>query len=272
MGIVFIIIVILVMTFALLIMPRVTMRPDMNGILTDYAHRGFFDNGDGVPENSLAAFKYAVVGGFGIELDVQLTADGEVVVFHDYDLKRMCGENVKLSSLTLEELRKYKLAGTNYGIPTFKEVLKLVDGRVPLLVELKGESNDVSLCPKVAEILDGYNGAYSVESFNPFLLRWFKKNRPDTARGQLVSNLLKAKQGGNFARNLVLTAMLTNCFSRPDFIAVDEKFMRGISVWVCVNLFGAKMFVWTVRKKEHFDINKENGDCSIFEGFDPSAE
>ena len=106
MAIAFLIIVILAAGYALLVMPRVTMRPDMKRLLTDYAHRGLFSNADGVPENSLAAFEYAVMGGFGIELDLQLTADGEVVVFHDYSLKRMCGEDVKLSSLTLDELKK----------------------------------------------------------------------------------------------------------------------------------------------------------------------
>ena len=263
------IIVLLVMVYALLILPRVTMRPDMRGIETDYAHRGFFDNNDGVPENSLAAFKYAVMGGFGIELDLQLTKDGQVVVFHDYSLKRMCGKDVKLSSLTLDELKSFNLLNTGYKIPTFVEVLKLVDGKVPLLIELKGESGDTSLCPAVAEILDKYKGDYCVESFNPLLLRWFKNNRPNVVRGQLVTNLIKNKTPGNFFRNLALSGMLTNCLSRPDFIAVDGKHLKSLSVLICVNLFGTKLFVWTIRKKEHFDINKENGDFSIFEGFDP---
>lgn len=269
MAIIFLVIVIIVMGYAWLIMPRTTMRPDMNNILTDYAHRGLFSNDEGVPENSLAAFKYAVLGKFGIELDVQLTADGEVVVFHDYNLKRMCGEDVKLSSLTLAELRKYKLLDTKYGIPTLKEVLALVDGRVPLLVELKGESGDTSVCSATADILDGYGGAYSVESFNPLLLRWFKKNRQDVARGQLMTNLVKSKFAGNILRNLALSALLTNFLSRPDFIAVDRKCLKDLSVKICSGIFGTTIFVWTVVKKEHFDINRENGDFSIFEGFNP---
>lgn len=269
MGIIFILMVIAIMTYALLIMPRSTMRPDMRELLTNYAHRGFFDNNDGVPENSLEAFRYAVLGVFGIELDLQLTKDGEVVVFHDYTLKRMCGADVKLSSLTLDELKSFNLLNTGYKIPTFKEVLTLVNGKVPLLIELKGESGDTSLCPAVDQILDDYKGAYSVESFNPLLLRWYKNNRPDVVRGQLVTNLLKEKNGGSFLRNLALSAMLTNCLSRPDFIAADQKYLRGISIRLCTQIFGTKLFVWTVRKKEHFDINKENGDFSIFEGFDP---
>ena len=269
MAIAFLIIVILAAGYALLVMPRVTMRPDMKRLLTDYAHRGLFSNAEGVPENSLAAFEYAVMGGFGIELDLQLTADGEVVVFHDYSLKRMCGEDIKLSSLTLDELKKYTLLDTKYRIPTFSEVLELVDGKVPLLIELKGENGDTALCEKAAKMLDLYVGAYSVESFNPLLLRWFKKKRPDVVRGQLVTNLVKAKKEGGFLRNFALSALLTNFLSRPDFIAADEKYLKDFSLWVCRELFGAKLFVWTVTKKEHFEINKENGDCSIFEGFNP---
>ena len=269
MAIAFLVIVILIAGYALLVMPRVTMRPNMESILTDYAHRGFFSNEDGVPENSMAAFKYAVMGGFGIELDLQLTSDGEVVVFHDYTLKRMCGDDVKLSSLTLGDLKKYTLLGTKYHIPTFAEVLKAVGGKVPLLIELKGEGGNTAICEATAKLLESYEGAYSVESFNPLLLRWFKKKRPDVVRGQLVTNLVKKKKMGGFFKKIVFSEMLTNFLSRPDFIAVNEKHLKNMSVRICSSMFGAKIFVWTVREKEHFDINKENGDCSIFEGFDP---
>ena len=271
MAIAFLVLVILAMGYALLIMPRVTMKPDMRDILTDYAHRGLHDNAQGVPENSLLAFRYATERGYGIELDIQLTADGEAVVFHDYSLKRVCGEDVKLSSLTLDELKKYRLLGTEYTIPTFKEVLELVDGRVPLLVELKGESGNTALCPVAANLLDTYMGTYCVESFNPLLLRWFKKNRPDTVRGQLVTNLIKSKGAGSFLRNFMLSSMLTNFLSRPDFIAADERYLKDISIRLCTSVFGTRLFVWTVRKKEHFNINRENGDFSIFEGFEPEA-
>lgn len=268
---VFMIVIVCIMIYALLVMPRVTMRPDMTEVVRDYAHRGFFDNDDGVPENSVAAFKYAVLGNFGIELDLQLTADGRVVVFHDYSLKRMCGADVKLSSLTLAELNQYRLLDTEYRIPTFEEVLKLVDGKVPLLIELKGENGNTAICDIVAEMLDAYEGAYSVESFNPLLLRWFKKKRPEIRRGQLVTKLPCLKRH-NFFRNLLRNCMLTNCLSRPDFIAVNEKCLRAFPITLCTSLFGIKLFVWTVKTKEHLEINRENGDCSIFEGFDPSAQ
>ncbi len=264
----FLIVLILACVFALLVMPRTTMKPSMNGILCDYAHRGLFDNDGGVPENSMAAFDMAVKNGYGIELDVQLTKDGEVVVFHDYDLKRACGVDAKLSDLTLDELQSYGLFGTEYKIPTLADVLDLVDKKVPLLVELKGEDSNTALCHSVSALLTLYDGEYSVESFNPLLLRWFKINRPQIARGQLVTNLLKEKKSGFFL-DFALTHMLLNFLSRPDFIAADEKHLRNASVRICTSIFGAKLFVWTVRSKEHFVVISENGDNSIFEAFDP---
>jgi glycerophosphoryl diester phosphodiesterase len=207
--------------------------------------------------------------GYGIETDVQLSQDGIPVLFHDYTLTRMCGIDKKVADCTLAELKSYPLAGTEQRIPTLAELLSLIDGKVPLLIELKGESTDTSLCPKAAELLDAYQGVYCVESFNPLLLRWFKKNRPDTVRGQLVTNLIKSKSSGGFFRNFMLSSMLTNFLSRPDFIAADEKYLKDISIRLCASVFGTKMFVWTVCKKEHFDINRENGDFSIFEGFEP---
>lgn len=262
------IVIILACVYALLVMPRTTMKPNMNDIACDYAHRGLFDNDGGVPENSLAAFDRAVKGGYGIELDVQLTKDGEIVVFHDYDLKRACGVDVKVSKLTLDELQAYGLFGTEHKIPTLAEVLDFVCGRVPLLVELKGEDKNTELCRLVSTLLSMYDGAYSVESFNPLLLRWFKINRPQVARGQLVTNLLKAKKSGFFL-DLALTHMLLNFLSRPDFIAADEKHLRNASVRACTSLFGVRLFVFTVTTREHFDIIRENGDNSIFEAFDP---
>lgn len=265
---IFLIVVILACVYALLVMPRTTMKPNMRGITCDYAHRGLFDNEGGIPENSMPAFDRAVKSGYGIELDVQLTKDGEIVVFHDYDLKRSSGVDIKVSELTFDELQSYGLFGTEERIPKLSDVLDLVDKRVPLLVELKGEDKNTALCRSVSALLTLYDGDYSVESFNPLLLRWFKINRPQVARGQLVTNLLKTKKSG-FLLDFVLTHMLLNFLSRPDFIAADEKHLRNASVRVCTSIFGAKLFVFTVTSNEHFDIIKENGDNSIFESFIP---
>ena len=143
-----------------------------------YAHRGFHGE-EGIPENSMAAFKKARESGYGIELDVQLTKDGVMVVHHDYDLKRTCGVNKKIADLTYRELCRYRLMGTRERIPRFVEVLREVDGKVPLLVELKMETCNRKLCKKVAKALDQYKGLYCMECFHPYALYWFKKNRPE---------------------------------------------------------------------------------------------
>ena len=267
--ILFLIFLIVAVVYISMIMPRATDQPDMEKILVDYAHRGLFDN-KSVPENSLAAFRNATERGFGIELDVQLTKDGHVVVFHDYTLDRVCGAKGKVAELTLEELRRYRLLGTEEGIPTLVEVLELVDGRVPLLVEIKGESANDALCLATALLLDEYDGAFCVESFNPLLLYWFKTHRPEVARGQLVTNLMKTRKNGNKIVNFLLTGLLLNFLSRPDFIACDIKHMGGPSFYLCVKLFRAKQVYWTVKEREDFEAIREADAWSIFEGFIPA--
>ena len=190
-----------------------------------YAHRGFHGE-EGIPENSMAAFKKAKGSGYGIELDVQLTKDGVMVVHHDYDLKRTCGVNKKITDLTYRELCRYRLMGTRERIPRFVEVLREVDGKVPLLVELKMETCNRKLCKKVAKALDQYKGLYCMECFHPYALYWFKKNRPEVIRGQLSEQFLKEKEEGTLTRKIgyfIVKNLLTNFITKPDFIAYHYK-------------------------------------------------
>ncbi len=268
---VIIILLILILLAALyigLIMPRAMAKPDPAPILCDYAHRGLFDN-KALPENSMGAFRAAAAHGLGIELDVQLSSDGEVMVFHDYTLSRVCGEDVKLSELTASELSRKKLMGSEYTIPRFADVLREIGGRVPLLVELKGEDLDDSLCWKLAPMLDAYGGEYCVESFNPMYLRWFKRHRPDVVRGQLVTNLIKEKKPGNKFLNFLLSYLFLNILSRPDFIACNGKYQSGPALFICRHIFRAPLFLWTVRHEKVLELNRRRGIYSIFEGFLP---
>lgn len=230
-------------------------------LLVNYAHRGLHTKE--IPENSLAAFENAVNNGYGMELDVQLSRDGEVMVFHDYTLTRMTGDDRKLSDLTASELRELNLNGTEEKIPYLKEVLELVDGKVPLLIELKGESADTALCPKVCEILDKYNGTYLIESFNPMLLAWFKKNRKDVLRGILTTK--SCKERGLSPLNFLLDSMMLNVLSRPDFVAYDRRYKK-FSVSACKKMFSLPAFIWTVRKREELE-GLPKDDNIIFEGF-----
>ena len=241
-----VVILLLPALYLFLIMPRIFKRADMKALCVDYAHRGLFS--DELPENSLGAFRNAVENGYGIELDVQLSRDKKIVVFHDYTLKRMCGAGGRISDYTYDELSRMKLQGTEYTIPSFVDVLRLVGGKVPLLIELKGEDTNAELCKLIAPILDKYKGAYSVESFNPFLLRWFKKN-------PILS--------------IVLSNMLTNVLSRPDFIAVNGNIRNTPMVHICESIMQARVFVWTVKNEKEYVTCRKEGRRTIFEKFEP---
>jgi glycerophosphoryl diester phosphodiesterase len=245
----------------------VLVRPPMKtkadkALICDYAHRGLHKNG--VPENSLAAFDAACEAGYGIELDVQLSRDGVVMVFHDYSLLRMTGCDKKLAELDAEELAALKLDGSDQTIPTLKEVLDLVDGRAPLLIELKGEEMDASLCDKVAELLHDYKGAYCFESFNPLLVGSIKKQFPNVFCGLLYTNVCREKKKSSLL-NIALTVMALNFIARPDFIAYNQEDRSSLPVRITTGLYSAPRAVWTVKSKEELDTAHKNGEMAIFE-------
>ena len=219
-----------------------------------------------IPENSLAAFRRAALRGYAVELDLQLSRDGVVYVFHDYDTGRMTGHSGKLSEMTSDEIDSLRLEGTDERIPRFSEVLSLIDHRVPILVELKGESMDSFLCPKADELLRGYGEGYIVESFNPILLSWFRKNHPEVVRGLLYTNLVKSN--GFKPLNVVLWGMFLNFLARPAFIAYDKETSESFPVRLACGLFGAERFVWTIKTPEEYE--KNSAAHAIFEGFEPS--
>ena len=237
-------------------------EPSDQALCCDYAHRGL--HGNGVPENSLAAFSAASDAGYGIELDVQLSRDGVVMVFHDYTLTRMTGDERRLSELSADELATLRLADTDQKIPTFAEVLETVDGRVPLLVELKGENADTSLCPKVAEMLKSYCGSYCIESFNPLLVREMKRQLPEAYCGLLYTNVVRDKHKHD-ALHVALTTMSLNCLCRPHFIAFNEQDRDAFPVKLATRFWCASKFVWTVRGKAAIDTAHAAGERAIFE-------
>ena len=251
-----------------LVRPTKKIKPDPR-LMCDYAHRGL--HGNGIPENSLAAMQRACEEGFGIELDVQLSRDGTVMVFHDATLVRMTGCEGKLSEHTADALSQITLADTQEKIPTFAEVLSLVNGRVPLLVELKGETTNVDLCPKVASLLRDYSGPYCIESFNPVLLGEMKKHLPDAFRGMLYTNVCHEKKSHS-ALNILLTAMALNVISKPDFIAYNQHYRHSLPVRLTTKLYGAPHFVWTTRGDREREDARLHGEHAIFELYEKSLE
>lgn len=233
-----------------------------------YAHRGLHDKQNTVPENSLVAFAAAVESGYGIELDLNLTTDDQVVVFHDDSLLRICGIDKAVADCSLEELTQCRLSGTDERIPLFSEVLKLVDGRVPLVVELKSTRRNKALCEHAAALLDAYPGPYCIESFHPGIVSWFKKHRPGVVRGQLASGF-KQYNRLPWWQAFLLSSLLTNVTARPHFAAFRHEDAHGtFKLWL-YRVLGGRLVAWTVRDTNDIAWCEKHFDVIIFEYFRP---
>lgn len=259
-GIIVLLLIIFLLYILVLVRPK-KREVDNESLVCNYAHRGL--HSETVPENSLEAFSLAVDNGYGIELDVQLSSDGEVMVFHDYTLTRMTGVEKKLNDLTKDELKALTLKNTSEAIPTLEEVLTLVDGKVPLLIELKGEDLDTRLCEKAANRLKAYKGKYCIESFNPLLIKKMKNFLPNAFYGQLYTNVCR-EHGFNII-NALLTCMALNFLSSPDFIAYNKVDRNSFPVKLTTKFYKAPRFVWTVKTAEEMNDAKKFGECAIFE-------
>lgn len=264
--IIFAILIFLASVILFLIFPSIKKHPDLDvlkGMLI--AHRGLHKNSENIPENSLKAFSSAAEQGFAIENDVHLTADGEVVVFHDHSLLRMCGEDKFIEEMTLDEIKKYPLLGSGEFIPTLKECLAVVDGKVPILIEFKCKNlidcND--LCEAANKILSDYKGKYFVQSFYPMVLKWYRKNRPDILRGQL-SEAFK----GEAIYKKMLGNMLFNFISRPHFISYEHISKKKV-MFKLVKRLGGFPVGWTFRSQKELNLSKTDFNTYIFEDFIP---
>lgn len=268
-GIILACILTLAVLYLLMIMPRVFGKPDMTpfkGWL--YAHRGLHDNKADAPENSLRAFARAVEAGFGIEMDIQMTKDQVPVVFHDYTLERICGAEGKVCDYTYDELQQFRLCSSDQTIPRFEDVLKLVDGKVPLIVELKIEALDTAVCCAGDRLLSAYRGIYCIESFNPLGVFWYRRNRKNVVRGQLSEGFLKEKEYNGFLYFL-LQNLLLNFLTKPDFVAYNKKHPRVLSRRICRGLYRNTAVAWTIKSQEELEAARKNFDIFIFDSFLP---
>lgn len=234
-----------------------------------YAHRGL--HGNGVPENSMAAFKAALDGGYGIELDIHLLKDGNLAVIHDSLLNRTTGQAGHVEDLTTEELKYYHLEGTEETIPEFMDVLTLYNGKAPLIIELKPENgNQAALAEAACKMLETYKGVFCMESFDPRCVQWLKKNRPDIIRGQLTENFTKTRGDLPDYLKFLLTHNLLNFMGRPDFVAykfADRK--DSFTTELCRRLWKAQGVSWTLKTQAEYDTAVNEGWLPIFEGFRP---
>lgn len=228
------------------------------------AHRGFHNLKEGIPENSLAAFKRTIRNNYVIELDVHLTRDNKIVVFHDYNLKRACGVNKVIESCTYDELLKYNLFNTKHKIPLLSSVLNLVNGKVGLLIETKTINFNGNLERELSKLLDDYNGSFAIQSFNFFSINWFRKHKRKYVIG-LLSSDFNERNISNL-RKWIGKTLLMDIILRTDFISYDINALPSSYVQ---NKRKSKLVLgWTVRNKADFTKGKRYCDNLICENIE----
>ena len=233
-----------------------------------YAHRGL--HGNGIPENSMAAFKEALDNGYGIELDIHLTKDGDLAVIHDCSLKRTVGADVKITDLTVAELPNYHLEDTGETIPTFHQVLDLYAGKAPLIIELKADGNNAQqLVDTAVSAMVGYKGVWCMESVDPRCVYWLKKHRPDIVRGQLAENFFRSGSKMPLLHKVMMSWQLTHFLTLPDFVAFKYRDRKNPGTFLSRRLWGAQGVSWTLKAQQELDTAVEEGWIPIFEGFTP---
>lgn len=223
------------------------------------AHRGL--HAEGVPENTLGAARAAIDAGYPIECDVRLTADGVAVVHHDATLQRLTGRDRRVSEMSWSSVRSLSVLDTDEAIPRLVDLLDLVDGEVPLLVELKPDGRPGRLEAVVAEILDDYEGAFAVQSFSPLTVRWFRMHRPSWPRGQLLWEA-EPHEWTAFGDRFPVTWT-----SQPDFVAVDQSALPSDSI--SCRRGQLPVLAWTIRSDAERERVSPHVDNVIFENISP---
>lgn len=231
----------------------------------NYAHRGLHETDKSVPENSLPAFAAAAKLGYGVELDVHITKDGELAVFHDGDLKRACGVEGVIEDMSWDQLKRLRLFGTEYGIPLLKEVLEVMGEDCPVIIELKRGSRNAELCEKTYETMKKYSGKYCVESFDPRIVAWFRRNAPEVLRGQLSSDPIEMAKDTSCLNAFAVGNLLTNFVARPNFVAYGLG-RKPLIVRLCEKM-GAMKVAWVA----HDGSSEKDNDAVIFEFYRPSV-
>jgi glycerophosphoryl diester phosphodiesterase len=237
-----------------------------------FAHRGLHDAADGVVENSASAVRAAMGKGFGVEVDLQCAADHVPVVFHDAMLDRLTNETGPVAKRSAEDLTGIPLRGSNDRILTLPALLGIVDGRVPLLLEVKSTwRREGRFEAQIAAALAAYNGPVAVMSFDPYALEAFRKLAEGLPRGLVAERFDNRDEwpslnaGQRFAMRNLLSAVI----ARPHFIAYDIRALPATAPLVARNLFGLPLLTWTVRNEEERERALRYADAMIFEGIKP---
>ncbi len=231
------------------------------------AHKGFWN--ESAPENSLGAMENAIKKQYAIEMDVRMLADGELAVFHDKELSRLTGQDGYLSNVKSDELKNYFLNGTKFSIPTLKDALEFINGRTPVILDLKNEAtNSGAFESKILETIASYTGDIAVMSFNPLTLEWFNKNAPNIPRGLLSTRWTKdlADRPDSFIKRFVTSHNILRKRANPDFLAYNIKQLPTIRTRIFKKIL---LIGWTVETQEEYLEKIKYVDNIIFEGFEP---
>lgn len=227
------------------------------------AHRGL--HSENAPENTIPAFKSAIEFNYAIELDVQQISDGSIIVFHDNRLERLTGMDGYTKNLKKEDLKDCHILGTEFTIPLFSEVLKAVDGKVPLLIEIKNEYKVGEPEKAVLELLKDYKGQFAIQSFNPYVVQYVKQKMPNLVVGQLASYFKNTKM--SWIRKFVLKRLKFIKLFKADFIAYDAQNLPNKYVNKYKNL---PLLAYTIRTQEEYERLHPIVDSIIFENFTPA--
>jgi glycerophosphoryl diester phosphodiesterase len=224
-----------------------------------FAHRGL--HGDGLPENSPSAFAAALTRGWGIECDVQKSSDDQAMVFHDFELDRLTAEHGPINQLSGAQIGAIRLSGSADTIPSLRQVLDLIDGQAPVLIEVKSkrERPVSAICLSVRRALEGYRGPHAVMSFDPRVGSWFARHSPLTTRGLVVTEENDKALPGRLRRHLWLW------LAKPDFLAYDIRDLPSRFA-ASQRRRGIPVTTWTVRSAEHRDRAERHADAPIAEG------
>lgn len=225
------------------------------------SHRGLHQGTD-IPENSLLAFKKAKEKQYSIELDVQITKDNQIIVFHDEDLHRLCSIQKKVIDENYEDLKEYKLYDTNETIPLLSDVLKLIDGKVALIIEIKNFGKVGLFEELLSKELDNYSGQFAICSFNVEVVNWFKSYKSDFRRGLIFGDV--REYGIRFYKTVFLYRIL---ISKPDFISLDYNLLDTFIPKIC-RFFNKPLVSWTINSKEKLEKAKRKVDNIIFENIE----
>ena len=260
-------VVIVVILFFITVLPGNCPETTRNKFFgRNYAHRGLHTKDQSVPENSMAAFAAATEAGYGIELDIRLSKDDQVVVFHDDTLTRACAVDKRVDELTFEELKELKLFGTEESIPLLSEVLALVGKKVPLIIELKPGLSNETLCKYAYELIKQHPGDACIESFHPGIVGWFRSYAKEIFRGQLSAGA-KSFVSLPKSQSFMLSNLLTNYNTRPHFIAFRAGEETAMAKFIYK--LGAVSVAWTIDDTMDYAAFEGSHDAIIFQYYLP---